>query len=291
MPDFVQIEPRGNGDFWFACVDLKVIRDKTLTPCDKAVFAVICAHVDIRTRSTPLAVKTIAEEAGCGIRTAQKSIAALVERGVLERVERFRDGRQITSAYRIVGHRADCYRTDDKGAESAGYVENDTPGGADSAHRESEPGSYENQKTIPPLPPERGERERESFRPQELLPAIVEAYHAILPELPRIEKITKPRIRALWQRIREDPEREKESWWRLFFSRVREYPWPMGQNPDGWRATFDWLVAEKGMQKILEGAFSSSHMTRTGTENGMALQRKYTNAEGEVDAKALLRDL
>ena len=101
---------RSKSDFWFVCGDIAVIKDKKLSPCDKAVYMVFCAHAEVKTRKTLISVKTLAEETGCGIRTAQKSIKTLVERGVLERKEQYKDGRQMTSSYRLIGHNAECYR-------------------------------------------------------------------------------------------------------------------------------------------------------------------------------------
>ena len=121
--DALYFQPRGASDFWFACVDIDVIRDKTLSPCDKAVFAVICTHVNVQTRDCPLRVKTIAEEANCSVRSVQESLKALTERGIIERIECFENGKQKASIYKIVGHRAPCYR----GAEFAPTVK--TPSG------------------------------------------------------------------------------------------------------------------------------------------------------------------
>jgi hypothetical protein len=118
--DFLEFEGRASSDFWFACVDLDVIKDKTLSPCDKAVYSVICAHANVQTRSCPLRVKTIAEEANCSVRSAQESLKALAKRGVIERVERFENGKQKASFYKIIGHRAPSYG----GAESAPSAKN-----------------------------------------------------------------------------------------------------------------------------------------------------------------------
>jgi DNA-binding Lrp family transcriptional regulator len=117
---------RGSDDFWFACVDLMVLKDKALSPCDKTVFSVICGHVNVHTRSCPLRVKTIAEEVGCSVRSAQESLKALVDRGVIERLERFENGKQQASVYKIIGHHAPCYR----GANSAPRRESDARMGA-----------------------------------------------------------------------------------------------------------------------------------------------------------------
>jgi hypothetical protein len=130
--------------------------------------------------------------------------------------------------------------------------------------------------------------------------AIVEEYNAILPELPRAEKVTPSRAETLQRRIDEDPARSEIGWWKGYFRQVREFPWPMGDNPKGWRADFDWLTEDRGMQKILEGGFRKSQNLEKRNSNpnfegrtqaGVEMQRKYTNERGEVDAWALFREL
>jgi DNA-binding Lrp family transcriptional regulator len=172
--DTLEFEGRAASDFWFACVDVDVIKDKTLSTCDKAVYSVICAHVNIRTRTCPLRVKTIAEEANCSVRSVQESLKTLVERGVVERAQCFENGKQKASTYKIVGHRAQCYRGansagnansgDFRGAGDAGGAKNDAFRGAYSAPTPEfctprgaendvlslrEPNIYENKDTSP----------------------------------------------------------------------------------------------------------------------------------------------
>jgi DNA-binding Lrp family transcriptional regulator len=117
---------RDSSDFWFSCVDFKVVWDRRLSMCEKMVFTVICTHVNVRTRECPLRVKTIAEEAGCSVRSVQEALKVLVEHGIIERTECFQNGKQKASIYKIVGHRAPCYR----GAHPAPAVEPDNFRGA-----------------------------------------------------------------------------------------------------------------------------------------------------------------
>jgi hypothetical protein len=67
----------------------------------------------------------------------------------------------------------------------------------------------------------------------------------------------------------------------------------MGDNPSNWRADFDWLLSEKGMQKILEGGFGrfSTPKFGEGTKAGWELLKKYTDEGGRVDGRAILREI
>jgi hypothetical protein len=137
----------------------------------------------------------------------------------------------------------------------------------------------------------------------ELYETIRRLYNAILPELAPAERVTAARENVLRQRIREDPVREKPAWWKWFFSRVRKFPWPMGNNESKWRASFDWLIEETGMQKILEGSFRRSFtadrpafdMHNQATRLDVSpetreLWDKYRDRSGKIDVPAMLRD-
>ena len=97
--------------YWFACVDRKVAIDPTLSPIDKAVFAVLCAHADDDSRECYLKVATIAYETGCSERSVQNSLKKLEERGIIERKTRFENNKQLSSLYKIIGYKAPCYAT------------------------------------------------------------------------------------------------------------------------------------------------------------------------------------
>jgi hypothetical protein len=119
---------------------------------------------------------------------------------------------------------------------------------------------------------------------------ILAAFNEVLPELPQAEALTSSRTKTLKLRINEDPARQNLDWWKKFFDRVRLFPWLMGRNPNNWKATFDWLIGEDGMRKVIEGSFTQAPRSEYSPEELREWQRKYTNERGIVDAKALLRD-
>lgn len=289
--------------FWFARVDILVLRDKNLKPCEKTIFSVLCANADVRTKSASLSVREIAEQVNCGIRTAQKGIQALLARGVIERENRFENGQQVACEYRVIGCDAECYSTPQSDEEKtapgdaendAFCAENDTPTPVKTAHQLLEPESLRSLKDLQdrssPITP----REKPAAGSDTAVPAmyqqIADAYNRILPELPISGRVTETRKRAIDARIRDDPARQELNWWKLYFRSVRDFPWLMGQNPHSWRASLDWLIGEEGMQKTIEGCFSRSTGTKGGSESGWERQRRYTNAEGQIDARALLLD-
>lgn len=216
-----------------------------------------------------------------------------------------------------------------EGADSAGSVESCTPKPAQNvefctpedaaaAHR-LEPVLNENQKNkpnpssfTPQAENDRGDERSESEVPihdtvgqgqtpgQNPDPApkqdpafckdVLTKYHAILPELAQVKKLASSHVREIESRIREDPARAELVWWERYFRSIRDYPYAMGQSPSGWRAYFEWLIGERGMYKVLSGRFIPASTTKGGSERGWELQKRYTDEEGVVDARALLRE-
>ena len=120
--------------------------------------------------------------------------------------------------------------------------------------------------------------------------AILAAFNEVLPELPKAEVLTLSRSKTLKIRISEDQARREPVWWRQYFEKVRLFPWLMGNNPSNWKATFDWLIGEIGMRKVIEGSFTQAPRSEYSPEELREWQKKYTDESGIVDAKALLRD-
>lgn len=96
---------------------------------------------------------------------------------------------------------------------------------------------------------------------------IMEIYHEILPELPRIKAIAGTRQRQMRTRWRETWQRLKGqgepctaefllNWWRKFFTQVRHSDWLMGRSRD-WSANFDFLVSPKGYLGVWEGKYNN----------------------------------
>lgn len=81
---------------------------------------------------------------------------------------------------------------------------------------------------------------------------IVDAYNENCNKLPKATKLTDNRKRAvrscMAQGFSVDDMREA-------FRKANETPFLTGQNKDGWRANFDFIIKPANMQKILEGAY------------------------------------
>jgi hypothetical protein len=88
-------------------------------------------------------------------------------------------------------------------------------------------------------------REGVDFQP------VLDAYHSLLPMLPRIRTLTATRKRAILARQREHKE---EGFWGAYFARVARSPFLTGKKTD-WMCSFDWLLLPRNMTKVLEGNY------------------------------------
>ena len=83
---------------------------------------------------------------------------------------------------------------------------------------------------------------------------ILDIYHTILSELPRVRIFTKKRKAMLKARWHEDIKRQNLDWWQGYFKYVRESEFLMGNNGK-WQANFEWLINASNLVKVTEGQY------------------------------------
>lgn len=84
---------------------------------------------------------------------------------------------------------------------------------------------------------------------------IVDLYHEVLPELPKVKMLTEERRKHLRARWREDPKRQNLGWWRNFFQVVRSSDFLMGKTDKPFFPDFGWLVKAGNFVKVIEGKY------------------------------------
>lgn len=293
---------------WVVCFENSIL-DLDLPIYEKMVYIVLCSHAKKDGSCYP-SVKKITEEASCSRTKVFESLQTLERLGIIARNNQVFEGRgQTANLYEILdidlgpqnerGDRkisppsvretgASVTRTGVSAACMGGVRDTDTHIDVLELNHLTIPKEHK----IPPTP-QRGKREKAEKNYDstgETPKAILAAFNEILPELPPAESLTASRCHVLKLRIGEDQARSEAEWWRHYFERVRLFPWLIGNNPKGWRATFDWLISENGMRKVLEGGFTQAQHSGYSPEELREWQRRYTDERGIVDAKALLRD-
>lgn len=100
-------------------------------------------------------------------------------------------------------------------------------------------------------------RSKEVKNKEEVVPfaEIVEAYHRILPELPRVRVLTDKRKKFISARWNSNPSYQNLDWWEKYFGYVRLSEFLMGKNNRGWTADLEFLVTESSFVKTIEGKY------------------------------------
>lgn len=91
-----------------------------------------------------------------------------------------------------------------------------------------------------------------------LTPAeIVEDWNLLAEQcgLPKVKRLSDERRRKLRVRLRQYPDIED---WQTAFNHIRETPFLRGENREGWRADFDFLLQAKSFTKLTEESYGKA---------------------------------
>ena len=87
--------------------------------------------------------------------------------------------------------------------------------------------------------------------------AVLDAFHALCPSLPKVLKLSDSRKKAIKARLNdfglEDIKRA--------FALTEQSDFLKGTNANGWQAGFDWLMKPANLTKVLEGNYENKHKT------------------------------
>jgi len=90
---------------------------------------------------------------------------------------------------------------------------------------------------------------------------IIELYHKILPELPKVKKWHSTRQKLLQARWQEDKTQQSLKFWEYFFHKVRKSDFLMGKvvtnNGRCFKADLEWLIRPTNFTKVLEGRYDN----------------------------------
>lgn len=95
----------------------------------------------------------------------------------------------------------------------------------------------------------------ESETPENSIYATIrELYNSVCGSYPRLVKMSEVRKKAINARIRAGYTRED---FRILFEKAEASEFLKGANKRNWRATFDWLISDTNMAKVLDGNYDA----------------------------------
>ena len=89
--------------------------------------------------------------------------------------------------------------------------------------------------------------------PKKKAEELVEFYNETCTDLPKVAKLTDNRIKTLNSRIKDFGVDEVKR----CFEMANSSDFLKGDNKNGWKATFDWLITSANMTKVLEGNYEN----------------------------------
>lgn len=106
---------RSENDFWFACVDIKVLHDTQIKNTTRLIYALYCSFASpYKNRACWPSNETIANLAGVSLETVKRANKELIDLGIIHRIERKNHGKkkQLTSTTILIGYHAIRYGGD-----------------------------------------------------------------------------------------------------------------------------------------------------------------------------------
>ena len=137
--------------------------------------------------------------------------------------------------------------------------------------------------------PETGFGDSENVPPDEKIPvereqtnykAVVDSYNSLCKSFPKVTKLSERRRKAIRARLKEYSLAELEK----AFALAEESEFLKGANNRNWQASFDWLISDSNLPKVLEGKYANRASPAGGKSKSMWGEDDYIAklARGEV---------
>ena len=137
--------------------------------------------------------------------------------------------------------------------------------------------------------PETGFGDSENGQPDEKIPvereqtnykAVVDSYNSLCKSFPKVTKLSERRRKAIRARLKEYSLAELEK----AFALAEESEFLKGANNRNWQASFDWLISDSNLPKVLEGKYANRASPAGGKSKSMWGEDDYLAklARGEV---------
>ena len=109
---------------------------------------------------------------------------------------------------------------------------------------------------------------------------LVEIYKAENKVLPQVLEFTQERRKQCKTRLARDPGKFMELFTRAVI-KAQETPFLRGEGPTGWKADFDWFIAnDRNVVKVLEGKYDTHSRAGPGSDRGSVFQKLRQNEKG-----------
>lgn len=108
---------------------------------------------------------------------------------------------------------------------------------------------------------------------------IIEIYHEVLPQCPKVRQWPPHLQKTLRARWNEEPERQTLEWWRRYFVYVSRSDFLTGKVKADFMADLEWLIGPKNFSKIANGRYHKGNMTFAKSQPGIEQWLKERGSE------------
>ena len=161
-------------------------------------------------------------------------------------------------SYPINSDRGEWHKEEDKEEEEEEEEEEDREEEKDKKTKTVSHSSLRSECSVP----ETGFGDSENVPPDEKIPvereqtnykAVVDSYNSLCKSFPKVTKLSERRRKAIRARLKEYSLAELEK----AFALAEESEFLKGANNRNWMASFDWIISDSNLPKVLEGKYAN----------------------------------
>lgn len=221
-----------------------VTRNNKLTPAAKGLYAYLASFCGDKDECFP-SVDLILREMGFSRETFYKHINALVAAGVVKKRQLSQNGRFGRTVYEIT-HEVKILDLSDTNLSTTVEQKSSLPLTSSSTTVESTPGNPTTNNNSININNINNNRDIIDYQ------QIADMYNNTCVSFPRLTKLSDKRKKAIKARLRTYTVEDFQK----LFEMAESNSFLKGQNNRNWSATFDWLIADGNMVKVLEGNYA-----------------------------------
>lgn len=209
----------------------EIMSDRDISPEAKCIYAYLASLAGMKNVCYP-SIDTLIYELGMSKNRIAKHMNQLLEKGIVERVREHNGNLYGRNIYRIT-HEEEIL------GEMGGFrpLENE-----DLENREVE-NKANNTKSL---------KTNSLNIKKDIISPIVTLYNQMCPSLPRVTKISDARKKAIQARLNQGYIIDD---FRNLFELAESSSFLKGRNDRNWIATFDWLIKDRNMAKVLDNNY------------------------------------
>lgn len=209
----------------------EIMRDRDISPEAKCIYAYLASLAGMKNVCYP-SIDTLIYELGMSKNRIAKHMNQLLEKGIVEKVREHNGNLYGRNIYRITHEK-----------ETLGEMGGFRPLENEDLENRAVENKANNIKSL---------KTNSLSIKKDIISQIVTLYNQMCPSLPRVTKISDARKKAIQARLNQGYTIDD---FRNLFELAESSSFLKGRNDRNWIATFDWLIKDRNMAKVLDNNY------------------------------------